>query len=92
MENQQQSQNLFLKVDQRPITTFFNLEQTFLLLDKLIRQPKKRETSNQNLRPNNVAQKVGGFCVSYFVVLTENSLFEPTFELVLIFFASIFAR
>jgi len=34
--------------------------------NKLIWQGEKRETLTQNLKRNNVAQQVEGFCISYF--------------------------
>ena len=49
-KNKQQTQNLLLKVDPRSTfsTTFFNLQETFLLCDKLIMQGEKCETTIQN--------------------------------------------
>ena len=54
--NEQQSQNLLLKVD--PRSAFRNYFLQNLLRDKLITQREKRETSTQNLQRNNVARQV----------------------------------
>ena len=56
----------------QPISTlhFFNVQQMFLLRDKLITRGEKRETSTQRLQRNNVATHVEGFCISYFAALT----------------------
>ena len=43
----------------------------FLLRDKLILQGEKRETSAKNLKRNNVARQVKGFCIPYFAPLTR---------------------
>jgi len=45
---------------------FFNLQQILLLLDRLITQGEKRETSTQNPQRNNVMRQVEGFvsCIS----------------------------
>ena len=59
MGNEQQRQNLLLKVDKR--STFHNN-----FRDKLMKQGEKRETSTLNLQRNNAARKVEGFCISYF--------------------------
>ena len=40
--------------------------QMFLLRNKLIMQGEKRETSTKNLKRNNVARQVWGFCIPYF--------------------------
>ena len=47
MKNEQQSQNLLLKVDPRSTFHFFNPQQLFLSHDKLITQGEKRETSTK---------------------------------------------
>ena len=48
MKNEQQSQNLLLKVDPRStFRNYFNLQQMLLLRDKLITQGEKRETSTK---------------------------------------------
>ena len=69
MKNEQQGQNLLLRVDSG--FTFCNTfpqqarkdQQTFLLRDKLMMQSEKRETSNQNKQRNNVARHAEGFCI-----------------------------
>ena len=67
MKNEQNSQDLSLKVD--PLSTFGNIflqpatndpQQMFLLRDK---------TSTQNLQWNNVARQVEGYSISYFAAL-----------------------
>ena len=44
--------------------SLFNLQQMFLLCDKLIKQGEKREMLTQNLQQNNIARLVEGFCFS----------------------------
>ena len=68
MKNEQQSQNLLLKVD--PGSTFRNnflqpAPYMCLLRVKLITQGEKRELNiDKNLQRNNVARQVEGFCIS----------------------------
>ena len=65
MKNEQQSENLLLKVNPRSTFgntwTFFNLQQTFFLRHNLITRGEERETTTQNLERNNVAGQVEGF-------------------------------
>ena len=72
MKNEQQNQNLLLKVD--PHSTFGNnfpqptskdQRTSILLRDKLITQGEKREASTQNVQRNNVARHVEGFCILF---------------------------
>ena len=50
----------------------------FLLRDKLILQGEKRETSTKNLKRNNVARQVMGFCIPYFAAFREFREFKKT--------------
>ena len=75
MKNEQQSQNLLLKVDQR--STFHN---TFLqpatndfVAEQVDRAMWKTGNINKNLQRNNVAWQVEGFCISYFAAFIRIS-------------------
>ena len=63
MKNEQQNQNLLLKVD-RPLlfaTTFFDQQQMFLLRDKFITQGEKRETSTKTCNETMLRDKLRVF-------------------------------
>ena len=78
MKNEQQSQNLLLKVDPRssfrnnflqPATNVFVARQV---------DHKRWKTGNidQNLQRNNVERQVEGFCISYFAALKCKRVFK----------------
>ena len=74
MKNEQQSQNLLLKVDQRctfrknflqPATNVFVAGQV---------DGARWKTGNTNMERNSVARQVEGFCISYFATFSQNTL------------------
>ena len=68
MKNEQQSQNLLLKVD--PRSTFRNNFLQPATNVFVARHKVKNGNIDQNLQRNNVARQVEGFCISYFAALT----------------------
>ena len=73
MKNEQQSQNLLLKVD--PRSTFRNnflQPATNVFVARQV-DHARRKTGNidKNLQRHNVARQVKGFCVSYFAALSR---------------------
>ena len=68
MKNEQQSQNLLLKVD--PRSTFRNnflQPATNVFVPRQVDHARwKTGNIDENLQRNNVAQQVEGFCISYF--------------------------
>ena len=56
-------------------TTFFNLQQMFLLHDKSILEGEKCETSTQNLQQNNVLWQVEGLFILFFAAFKKRRVF-----------------
>ena len=81
MKNKQQNQNFFFKVD--PHSTFRSnfLQPTtnVFVVQQVDHARWKMQNIDQKLATNNVAQQVGGICISYFAALTIHwSLAAPT--------------
>ena len=73
MKNEQQSQNLLLKVDQRSTfrNTFLQPATNVFVAGEVDRTRWNTGNIDDNLRRNNVARQVEGFCMSYFAALSE---------------------
>ena len=75
MKNEQQNQNLLLKVD--PRSTFRNnflQPATKVFVARQVDYARwKTGNIDKNLQRNNVARQVEGFCVPYFAALKENT-------------------
>ena len=78
MKNEQQSQNLFLKVD--PRSTFRNKFLQSVTNVFVARQIDyalwKTGNIDQNLQRNNGARQVEGFCISYFAAFSISRIFS----------------
>ena len=74
-KNEQQNQNLLLKVD--PGSTFHNnflQPATNVFVAGQVDYPRwKTGNIDENLQRNNVARQVEGFCISYFAAFTQRS-------------------
>jgi len=73
MKNEQQSQNLLLKVDPRSTfrDNFLQPATNAFVAWQVDHQGEKRETSTQNLQRNNVARQVEAFRISYFAAFRQ---------------------
>ena len=71
MKNDQQSQNLLLKVYQRSTfrNTFLQPATDVFVAGQVDDARLKTGNIDENLQRNNVARQVEGFCISYFAAL-----------------------
>ena len=76
MKNEQQNQNLLLKVDQRSTfrNTFLQPATNVFVAGQVDRVRWKTGIMDKNLQRNNVAGQVEGFCISYFAALKDGWL------------------
>ena len=73
MKNEQQSQNLLLKVDPRSTfrNNFLQPATNAFVTWQVDHKGEKHETSTQNLQRNNVARQVEAFRISYFAAFRQ---------------------
>ena len=73
MKNEQQRQNLLLKVDQRSTfhNNFFQPATNVFTAGQVDGARWKTGNIDENLQRNDVARQVEGFCISYFAALSE---------------------
>ena len=71
MKNEQQSQDLLLKVDQRSTfhNNFFQPATNVFVAGQVDGARWKTGNIDENLQRNDVARQVEGFCISYFAAL-----------------------
>ena len=74
MKNEQQIQNLLLKVDPRPTfrNNFLQPATNVFVAGQVDHARWKMGNIDENLQRNNVARQVEGFCISYFATLSKN--------------------
>ena len=74
MKNEQQNQNLLLKVDPRSTfrKNFFQPATNVFVARRVDHTRWKTGNINENLQRNNVARQVEGFCISYFAALIHS--------------------
>ena len=72
MKNEQQSQNLLLKVDLGSTfrNNFLQPAANVLVAGQVNQARWKTGNIDENLQRNNVARQVEGFCISYFATLS----------------------
>ena len=85
MKNEQQSQNLLLKVDQRSTfrNTFLQPATNVFVAGQVDRVRWKTGNMDENLQRNNIARQVEGFCISYFAAFIDTQRIKGTFVLFL---------
>ena len=73
MKNEQQSQNLLLKVDQRSTfhNNFFQPATNVFVAGQVDGARRKTGNIEENLQRNGVARQVDGFCISYFTTFNR---------------------
>ena len=76
MKNEQQSQNLLLKVDPRSTfrNNFLQPATNAFLARQVDHTRLKTGNIDENLQRNNVARQVEGFCISYFAAFMDWNL------------------